>query len=49
MFTLKYVPRAIPGKSLNQKTFQLRKEKEYMRRLVLKEYLTVTAKPKNPG
>jgi len=46
---LKYVPGAIPGKPLNQKMFQLGKEKENMRSIVLKENLTVTVKPKDPG
>jgi len=43
---LKYVPGAIPGKRLNQKTFQFRKEKENKRSIVLKENLTVTGKLK---
>ena len=41
MFTLKYVPGAIQEKHLNpKKTFQLRREKENMRSIVLKSNLT---------
>ena len=32
-----------------KKTFQLRREKENMRSIVLKSNLTVTGKPKEPG
>ena len=50
MFTLKYVPGIITGKPLNQKkTFQLVKEKENMKSNIMKENLTVTGKPKDPG
>ena len=50
MSTWKYVPGTIQGKHLKKtKTFQLRREKENMRSIVLKSNLTVTGKPKEPG
>jgi hypothetical protein len=43
-------PGIIPGKPLNQKKpFQLVKEKENMKSNIMKENLTVTGKPKDPG